>query len=154
MAEGISRMESVATPELDVMGKRALAAVIDGVVITVLYMVVFTILALPAAVIQSDAIAVIFGLLSVLVSVALAVAYYPVLEGYRGTTVGKAICGIKVVREDTGGVPGLGAAFMRTLLRIVDGFPALYLVGFLVANNDPKKQRLGDKVAHTLVVRK
>ena len=50
-------------------------------------------------------------------------AYYALLEGYLGQTAGKMLLGIKVVREDNGEVPGLGAAAIRTLLRIVDVLP-------------------------------
>lgn len=154
MAEGISRMEpTVAAPELDVMGARALAAIIDGVAITVLCLAVYVVLVLPVFFIQNEAVVLIFGLLSFLAYMVVAVGYYPVLEGFWGTTIGKRLCGIKVIREDNGGVPGLGAAFLRNLLRIVDGF-FFYLVGYLVAKDDPKKQRLGDRVAHTLVVRR
>src|SRR3954469_22190183 len=47
--------------------------------------------------------------------------YFTILEGYLGQTVGKMLLGIKVVREDNGEVPGIGAAAIRTLLRIIDG---------------------------------
>jgi uncharacterized RDD family membrane protein YckC len=61
--------------------------------------------------------------------------------------------GIKVVREDTGEVPGLKAATVRTLLRIVDGLFS-YLVAFVAVLVSGKRQRLGDMAAHTLVVHK
>ena len=74
------------------------------------------------------------------------------MEGYLGQTLGKMLLGIKVVREDTGGVPGLKAAVIRTLLRIVDGFS--YLVAFVAVLASQKNRHLGDMAAHTLVVRK
>lgn len=160
MTEGISRPPTMpgraasVSPEVDVMDKRAIAAVIDGVAITVFYFIVYAIFFVPLLLIQNETLALVLILLATLAPVVVAVAYYPVLEGFWGTTLGKRLCGIKVIREDDGGVPGLGAAFVRNLLRVVDGFPALYLVGYLVAKDDPKKRRLGDKVAHTIVVRK
>ena len=75
------------------------------------------------------------------------------MEGYLGQTLGKMLLGIKVVRENTGGVPGLKAAAIRTVLRIVDGFFS-YLVAFVAVLASRKNQRLGDMAAHTLVVRK
>jgi len=63
------------------------------------------------------------------------------------------LLGIKVVREDNGEVPGLGAATIRTLLRIIDGLFS-YLVAFVAVLVSAKRQRLGDMAAHTLVVRK
>ena len=83
----------------------------------------------------------------------LIVLYYILLEGYRGQTVGKMLLGIKVVREDNGEVPGLGAATIRTLLRIIDGIFS-YVVAFVTVLISRKNQRLGDMAAHTLVVRK
>ncbi len=82
----------------------------------------------------------------------LAMAYYALMEGYRGQTVGKMLFGIRVVREDRGGVPGLKAAAIRSLLRVVDGLFG-YLVGFVAVVASAKNQRLGDMAARTLVVR-
>ena len=44
---------------------------------------------------------------------------------------------------------------IRTLLRVVDGFPWIlpYLVGTVVAGTSSKHQRIGDMAAKTLVVR-
>jgi uncharacterized RDD family membrane protein YckC len=47
----------------------------------------------------------------------------------------------------------MGAATIRTLLRLVDGLFG-YLVGFVVVLASDKNQRLGDMAAKTLVVRK
>src|SRR3712207_3033237 len=79
--------------------------------------------------------------------------YYIVMEGYLGQTLGKMVFGIKVVQEGTGEVPGLKAATIRTLLRLVDGL-ASYLVALVAVLVPQKRQRIGDVVAHTLVVRK
>ena len=83
----------------------------------------------------------------------LAFGYYIVLEGQLGQTLSKMLLGIKVVREDTGEVPGIKATTIRTVLRIVDGLFA-YLVAFVAVLASHKNQRLGDMAAHTLVVRK
>jgi uncharacterized RDD family membrane protein YckC len=77
---------------------------------------------------------------------------YPALtEGLWGATVGKMALGLQVIRED-GSPAGFGAAFVRALLRLVDGIligclPALILIAIT-----DKKQRLGDLAAHTLVI--
>ena len=67
--------------------------------------------------------------------------------------MGKMLCGIKLVREENGEVPRLGAATVRTLLRLVDGLFS-YLVVFVAVLVSAKRQRLGDVAAHTLVVHK
>ena len=60
--------------------------------------------------------------------------------------------GLKVVTE-SGAPLEWNAAIIRTLLRIVDGL-FVYLVGAILVWTSPTKQRLGDKVAKTLVVKK
>jgi uncharacterized RDD family membrane protein YckC len=79
-------------------------------------------------------------------------AYYLLMEDYLGQTLGKMLLEIRVVREISGGVPGLGAAALRTVLRIIDGI-LFYAVAFVSVLASQKNQRLGDMVAKTLVVR-
>ena len=82
----------------------------------------------------------------------IALAYYVVMEVQWGGTLGKMALGMKVVKED-GAKLDWGASLIRNILRIVDGF-FFYLVGAIVVWTSKKRQRLGDMVAHTLVVRK
>jgi uncharacterized RDD family membrane protein YckC len=81
-----------------------------------------------------------------------ALSYYVLCEGMTGMTLGKRIVGIRVVDEE-GDVAGFGAAIVRNLLRVVDGL-FFYLVGAIFALTSPRGQRLGDRAAHTLVVRR
>jgi uncharacterized RDD family membrane protein YckC len=62
------------------------------------------------------------------------------------------VVGIKVVAEATGQAPGITAAAIRTLLRLVDGL-FCYTVAFVTVLASAKRQRLGDMAARTLVVR-
>ncbi len=77
--------------------------------------------------------------------------YYVVLEGYMGQTLGKKLLKIKVVKED-GKACGFGPAFIRTILRIIDA-QFLYIVGMILISRSEKKQRLGDRMAKTVVVK-
>jgi uncharacterized RDD family membrane protein YckC len=43
-------------------------------------------------------------------------------------------------------------AFIRTILRLIDGF-ALYLLGFILVLVSAKKQRLGDMAVGSIVVK-
>ncbi len=52
-------------------------------------------------------------LLFVLLFCAFYLAYVAALDGFRGRTLGKALCGIAVIREEDGGVPGPGRAALR-----------------------------------------
>ena len=76
--------------------------------------------------------------------------YYTLLEGTYGQTLGKWFVKIKVVKEN--GAPiSYGDAAVRTILRIIDGLID-YLVGAILIWTSDKKQRLGDRLAHTVVV--
>jgi uncharacterized RDD family membrane protein YckC len=93
-----------------------------------------------------------FGLL-MLIDVIIAFLYFTVLEGWNGQTVGKMVVKIKVVREDHSSI-SYGEAAIRTILRIIDLIPfiAPYLLAAVLIWSSEDKQRLGDRVAHTVVV--
>jgi uncharacterized RDD family membrane protein YckC len=84
--------------------------------------------------------------------VALGIGYYVACESASGATLGKRMVGIRVVAEDGEHIT-FGAAVVRNLLRIVDCL-FFYLVGALFALTSPRGQRLGDRAAHTVVVRR
>jgi uncharacterized RDD family membrane protein YckC len=95
-----------------------------------------------------------FGLMLVtLAEFAIGFAYGAVLEGFwNGQTIGKRILHLRVI--DQAGLPlRIEQAWMRNLMRVVDALPFAYLVGGLCALSSPVMQRLGDRVAGTLVVR-
>jgi len=79
--------------------------------------------------------------------------YFTLLEGRYGQTVGKMALSIKVVREADGAPIDYGEAAVRTVLRIIDGLFD-YLIGAIFIWTSDEKQRLGDRVAHTVVVSK
>ena len=79
------------------------------------------------------------------------IAYFTILEGSKGQTVGKMITKIKVVRED-GRPIDMNQAFTRNFLRIIDGVFA-YLIGAVLIWRSDKQQRLGDSMARTVVVK-
>jgi uncharacterized RDD family membrane protein YckC len=86
--------------------------------------------------------------------VALALAYFVVAELATGRTLGKAVTGLTVQVAD-GSPLTPGAAIVRNLMRIVDGVPYILpnLLGFIVVASTDKRQRIGDLVAKTVVVR-
>ncbi|HET7517037.1 MAG TPA: RDD family protein [Actinomycetes bacterium] len=154
---------TIAAPELGsragrieaihVTGRRVVATIVDGLVFGVAYWL----LALAFGDIRTEGEAANFvSDLPVWASVAyglFVIGYYILLEGYLGQTVGKMATGIKVVTEATGQAPpGVAAAAIRTVLRLVDGLFS-YLVAFVCVLASAKRQRLGDMAAHTLVVR-
>jgi uncharacterized RDD family membrane protein YckC len=89
---------------------------------------------------------------ALLLLIALGIGYYVVCESAAGATLGKHMVGIRVVSED-GQALTFGAAVVRNLLRLVDAL-FFYLVGFVFAILSTSGQRLGDRAAHTIVVRR
>jgi uncharacterized RDD family membrane protein YckC len=83
------------------------------------------------------------------IAILVAFLYHTILEATTGTTLGKAIMGLRVRSE--GDRPAIVACAVRNLLRAVDGL-LLYAVGFLVALFSARRQRLGDRVAQTAVL--
>lgn len=77
--------------------------------------------------------------------------YYVVLEAQFGQTVGKRVAGVVVVRRD-GRPITFRQALARNLLRVVDGL-FNYAVGLVVMLTNEERQRVGDVVAETVVVR-
>jgi uncharacterized RDD family membrane protein YckC len=145
-----ARRTAASSADVHVTGRRIAATAVDGLFIGSLYGVMaafvgtvtdrgefFWTASMPAAA------NVAYGVL--------VVAYYLVLEGFRGQTLGKMLVGVRVVDARTGDRPRFRAVAIRTALRVVDGI-ATYLVAFLTVLLTARRQRLGDLAAGTLVV--
>ncbi len=90
--------------------------------------------------------------LFLLMMLVIVMGYYTFLEGGAGSTLGKLICGIRVL-DESGAKSGYSQAFIRNILRVVDGL-FVYLIGAILIWKSPKCQRLGDRVARTVVVKR
>ena len=78
--------------------------------------------------------------------------YFVAAEATFGATLGKMLAGLRVVRAD-GSPIGWQGALVRNVLRVVDGLFG-YVVGAVLVITSPTRQRLGDRVAGTFVVRR
>lgn len=87
-----------------------------------------------------------------LIGIVVTLGYYIVLEGLWGATLGKLVLNLRVVKEADGLPIGWREALIRNVLRVVDGL-FLYLVGFILICVSQKRQRLGDRIAGTIVIR-
>src|ERR1700724_595848 len=79
------------------------------------------------------------------------VTYYAVLEGLFGATVGKGLARLRVTDLE-GRRIGPQAAIVRNLARLLDVLPFGYLLGGILTLATPQHQRLGDRLAGTIVV--
>jgi uncharacterized membrane protein SpoIIM required for sporulation/uncharacterized RDD family membrane protein YckC len=137
--------------EIAGVGSRALAALIDMLVLVGSALGVFIVLAIVAG--FGVTIGSIGGALLLLGGFAVWTGYFILFEGLRqGQTPGKRMVGIRVV-SDTGNAVSLSAAAARNLLRIADFLPPPYLIGALLVALHPRGKRLGDMVAGTVVAR-
>ena len=88
-----------------------------------------------------------------LVLLAIALLYYFALEAWAGQTLGKLLFDLRV-RTAAGEKPAIGAVAVRTLLRIVDWLPLLYLAGWIsTLATGARRQRIGDLAARTMMAR-
>jgi uncharacterized RDD family membrane protein YckC len=130
------------------IGPRLIAQVIDTVVLIVLFLLVgFVLSGSFTFEYQGEAAYPFLSAYGLIV-----LLYFAILEGTMGATFGKKLVKIKVVRED-GSACGIVPAFVRTLLRIIDGLPFLYIIGMVLIARSDKKQRLGDRLAKTVVIK-
>ncbi len=128
------------------VGVRAVATILDlPVLLVLLYLVAIVSGCATAGGFDLTGPPLLLGLLVLL-------AYYVLMEAWLGATLGKLLVGLWVV---TGAGAPIGArrALVRTVLRIVDGL-FFYVVAALLVWRSPRRQRLGDRVAGTLVVRR
>jgi len=79
-------------------------------------------------------------------------AYFILMEAYVGWTVGKRMLGMRVV-DSAGNKIGFLKSLIRNLLRLVDGLPALNILGIILITSSPEGKRLGDRIARTFVKR-
>ena len=82
----------------------------------------------------------------------IAIGYYTVMEAQFGWTVGKLLTGLRVVQVD-GTRLDWKASIIRNVLRVIDGL-FFYLVAAIAVWIGDGKQRIGDRVADTAVVRR
>jgi uncharacterized RDD family membrane protein YckC/pSer/pThr/pTyr-binding forkhead associated (FHA) protein len=132
--------------------RRVLASLADAVILAVIgFLLTFALglagglVAEPAPFLQEyvAAIATAVGFL-------LPVAYFLVGWAHWGRTPGKALCGLRILRED-GAQLGMGGAFVRLLGYLLSSL--VLGLGFLMAAFTDRKRGLHDMVAGTVVVR-
>jgi uncharacterized membrane protein SpoIIM required for sporulation len=137
--------------EIAGVGSRALAAIIDMLILVGSLLGVMIVLGILGGYgLTLGRLGAAFLLLG---GFAVWTGYFIFFEGLRqGQTPGKRAVGIRVVM-DTGYAVTLSAAAVRNLLRTADFLPPPYLIGAVLVALHPRAKRLGDMVAGTVVAR-
>lgn len=129
------------------VGRRFVAWVIDGLITGLAWV--------PFAQVESSEgfFSISWRGLDFVVPLVITIAYFVLLEGLAGATIGKFVLGIRV-RAPDGSRIGLGQALVRNLARVVDALPYVipYLVGGIAVIRSDTCQRFGDRWAKTVVV--
>lgn len=126
--------------------QRAVALIIDQILIGVA-LVVLIFAGVLSTSMSAGAVIVIMGVQWVLWLV-----YFTFFEGSSGQTIGKRFMNIRVISAD-GSDLSYAQALVRSLLRIVDSLPTLYILGIILVIVTRERQRLGDMVAGSVVIR-
>jgi uncharacterized RDD family membrane protein YckC len=148
-------------PQLQYQGVaiRFVALIIDGIISGIITYILVFLFTGSAITIDMSTGAVSLGpaypTYYVALGIVIALLYFTLLLGRYGQSVVMMAVKIKVVSEANGGPITYGAAFIRTILLYIDQIPYVipYLLGAILIWTSDKKQRLGDRVAHTVVVK-
>jgi len=135
------------------LGPRALAALVDAVILFVCWVMGLVLYSVAGDLLREVQALSVAGQLAAVIAVLLSGWGWDVAWEVlgRGQTPGKRALGLRVVRSD-GAPVGLAESLVRNLLRAVE-VPLGYAPGVLAVALSPRRQRLGDLVAGTLVVR-
>ena len=125
--------------------RRTAAAMIDLLILAVLWLILSMAYGYNPAHIMVFLDYDVFGSLAILTFL-----YYFFLEGLFAATIGKSVTKLTVL-ESSGDVCSFGASFKRNLLRFIDWLPVLYIVGAIAVLLSTDRQRIGDRVARTVV---
>jgi uncharacterized RDD family membrane protein YckC len=137
--------------EVASLGDRLLAYLIDGGIFVLIYIIAIIIGISGAAI--SGAAGQVFALVLIIIYFALYVFYDLACEVFmNGQSFGKRLMKIKVISLD-GAQPTIGQYLLRWLFRIVDFTLTGGLCGLISVAVSDNKQRVGDMVAGTTLIK-
>ena len=135
-------MEPTFPPEQTrVSGRRYLAHVADGVVVSL----GFVVLAVPAALVSD----LLLGIVVVIWLTVGPILYFVLVQRGTGRSPGKRLAGLQVV--DAGGAPPDTAALVKRSLPLLLEY--FYVIAWISMMASPYRQRFGDRWGRTYVVR-
>ena len=138
------------------MQKRIFAFVIDDLVISIFFMIIFydQINQLFVNVTEVDQTSLeqvnMFISENILIVFAIKLLYHTILVWQNGMTIGKYIAKIRVIDLNSEHRPSFQQAFLRASVRLIS--EALFYVGFIMAFFSPLKQTMHDKFSNCVVI--
>lgn len=150
-AQGIlQRLQAVERTRYAGPGRRTAAFLVDAALMTIL---LATVVALVYAGGSALADPVVLFLGVFFWAFTIQVLYFTVFEYYwKGQSPGKRLLGLRVL-ELNDRPPDFITAFTRNTVRLLDFVLVGYLVSLLLIASSPRAQRIGDRIADTVVVR-
>lgn len=138
-------------------GTRLVAYIIDSLIVFLIYVVIFVVAAFFVAAAgrptdanrPSAAAAALFGIL-VLITIVVALAYFPFFWARTGQTPGMRPFGLYVVRDSDGGKISGGQAILRLIGLMIGAIP-LYL-GYIWIFIDSRRRGWHDLIAGTVMI--
>jgi len=141
------------------MKKRISAFVIDDIVISLFFMIIFYdqimgLLSSPTATEQLTQVSM--GMMNtfiaenIMIVLAIKVIYHTVLVWQNGMTIGKYMVKIQVVSLNSGYRPSFQQAFLRASIRLLS--ESIFYIGFILAFFLPMRQTLHDKLSNCVVI--
>lgn len=143
-------------PSLDYvgLGKRFVAHLVDLIIVFIIFYVIGMQVAGEVGGVTREGFSLegTPALVTMGLSFVASLGYFMLTEGRNGQSFGKLVTGIKVVSSD-GSPCSMRQAFIRNFLRLIDGL-FFYFVGVILIARSDRNQRLGDRIAETVVIRK
>jgi uncharacterized RDD family membrane protein YckC len=143
------------SPAENVTGKRIVAALIDIVILGVVFVIFAALFGDTETSKNGSDDGAGFQLnltgLPFVLYLGVVLVYYIGTEAMRSATPGKLALGLRIASADDTPL-SIGRVVVRNVLRIVDGLPFLYLVGIITIAASKRDQRIGDMAAQTIVV--
>ena len=141
------------------MQKRITSFVIDDIVISLFFMIIFydQIMGLLSSTSETGEVPQVsiemmnsFIAENIVIVLSIKVLYHTVLIWQNGMTIGKYMTKIKVISLNNGYCPSFQQAFLRASIRLLS--ESIFYIGFILAFFLPMRQTLHDKLSNCVVI--
>jgi len=149
-------MEGNSTLAIASMQKRIAAFVIDDMIVSLFFLIIFydQLMSLLSANDTADTVSMemMNGFIAenLLIVLGIKLVYQTVLIWQNGMTIGKYVVKIKVINLNNGARPSFQQAFLRASVRLLS--ESIFYIGFIMAFFLPMRQTLHDKLSNCVVV--